>query len=38
MKSIFSPVLIGIATLCLSGQTFAVDLPDCQDTAALGSV
>ena len=38
MKSILSPMLIGTAGLCLPGQTLAVDLPDCQDMVALGSV
>ncbi|MCF1429249.1 MAG: ParB/Srx family N-terminal domain-containing protein [Shewanella sp.] len=37
MKSIFLPVLIGTTALCLSGQTLAVDLPDCQDLDALSS-
>ncbi len=38
MKSTFSQVLIATAVLCLSGQTLAIDLADCHDMAALGSV
>lgn len=38
MKSIVSLVLIGATILCLSGQTLAIVLKDCQNTAKLKSV
>jgi len=38
MKFTLLPALIGATALCLAGRASAADIPDCRDTAALGSV